>query len=407
MSQKESLFKQLYKCPILSFVEIAVCLPGFSKILLSSSILLGAFIFLSASCLYLEPIEPVNKRPTAIVELRIDQELIYIGDSVFLSGENSSDPEEDELTYEWSIEFEVGSEYPYEECGDEQGSGTCNGGTKPTCCFKPTAKANYTISLRVYDKEGIRSSRVSKEIFVNNRPPEAVITAETPSNEENQYIVSQEIWFHGFLSSDLDEGDELSYTWEVERPSASDSEVFVMLTADEGYNPEDEDPKKKLRCLVIPDVPGTYVVYLTVSDGNRESTATSHINVAKDGAPCIRETSPADASIIPLLVFDFMESHRFEVLRVEDDLDPYPPAGGISFNWEISENKGQSFLPVSGYHEPYLDIYPGEFSPGQEVWIRVKVSDRKTRELECGVEEIRCSLVAGCPQWVTWKIEFR
>lgn len=366
----------------------------------------GVFFLPLYACLYLESMDPVNKPPKAVIEPLVDEESVYIGAEVILSGENSWDPEGDELTYEWSIEYEVGEENPFEECDPAKGSGSCNGGAKPTCCFIPNDKAGFTVSLRVFDERGFRSKLETRLLVVTNREPKAVITPETTPNERNHYTVGQDVFFHGLKSYDLDSDDRLTYDWHVERPPASNTSDFIFEPLDANRNPT-EDQSRQVRCRVVPDVDGTYRIYLTVSDGELTNTAVFPIEVDPDGPPCIRETYPADAVLLPFLVLDGSKTHRLEVLRVEDDLDFYPPAGGIVFSWKISENAGQTFRPVGGYNEPYLDLDPEDFVPGQEIWVRVKVSDRKERELECALWELRCSILAGCPQWVTWIIEFR
>ncbi len=367
---------------------------------------MGVFFFLIHGCLYLEPMDPVNKPPNAAIEILVDENSVYIGHEVVLSGENSRDPEGDELAYEWSIEYEVGGEQPFEECDPAKGSGSCNGGSKSTCCFIPNVKAGFTVSLRVYDERGFRSKLETRLIMVQNREPKAVITAETTPNEKNHYTVGQDVYFHGLKSHDPDSDDRLTYDWIVERPSASNTNDFIFELMDQNRNPT-EDPSRQVRCRIVPDVEGSYRIHLTVSDGELSNADVFHMEVDPDGPPCIRETYPADAVLLPFLVLDSGKTHRLEVLRVEDDLDFYPPAGGIGFSWKISEDAGLTFRPVGGYNESYLDLDPADFLPGQKVWVRVKVSDRKERVLECAQWELRCSILAGCPQWVTWIIEFR
>jgi len=372
----------------------------------TNALLIGTISLVVTGCLYTEKIQPLNKVPQAIIGLRTDQDLVFVGERVILSAESSHDPENKDLTYEWSLEYEVGLEDPYKECGPQANADSCNGGTTENCCFIPLAKTNYTISLRVYDRDGLRSELVQKEVFVNNRPPSAEITTETPSNDQSHYTVGQEIWLHGFRSGDPDEGDALSYAWDAERPPASQSGVFVFEPSNTSYEPTD-DPLARQRCLVIPDVSGSYLISLTVDDGELSHTDERHLEVDPDAPPCISDTSPGDATKNDFLVFDLTQPHRLEVLRVEDDLDAYPPEGGIHFDWTISEDAGATFRPVGGHHEPYLDLFPDDFTPGQVVWVRVEAQDRKERELNCGEVELRCSLVPNCPQWVTWILEFR
>lgn len=361
----------------------------------------------AGGCLFTEEIEQINEPPVAKLELQTSSELIHIGEQVFVSASKSTDPDGDQLTYEWSIEYEVGVEDAYRDCPPQAGAVSCNGGDGASCCFVPQAKTSFTVRLRIYDAEGLRSERKELVIAVNNRPPVAEISAETLANAAGHYTVGQEIWWHAFQSEDPDTGDELSYAWSAERPPGSDTELFVLQPADMEHRATSMG-SEAVRCLIVPDYPGTYVLQLEVSDGQDSDTTDHTIEVDEDQPPCIRDTTPGHSALNPRLFFDLDETRRLEVLRVEDDLDPYPPAGGISFTWQIDEGLGGGFRAVPGYDEPFLDIDPNDYSAGQQIRVRVIVQDRETRDLSsCPPQEPTCSLVAGCPQWVTWEIEFR
>jgi hypothetical protein len=371
------------------------------------SLFLLAGLLSIGGCLFTKKIEPVNEPPTASIELQTGPSLIHIGERVFVSAAKSEDPDGDELTYEWSIEYEVGVEDAYGECGPESGAVTCDGGDGADCCFVPQAKTSFTVRLRVYDDEGLRSERKELVVPVNNRPPEAVISAETMPNASGHYTVGQEIWSHAFQSSDPDDNDELSYEWWAERPPGSDTELFVLQPSDTAHAPT-MLAAEAVRCLMIPDHPGTYVLHLAVSDGQTEESTQRTIEVDEDSPPCIGDTAPGHAAVNPVLFFDLGETRRLEVLRVGDDLDPYPPAGSISFTWQLNEAPAEGFRTVPGYGEPYLDIDTDDYSAGQQIQVRVIIHDRKQRDLSsCSPQDSTCSIEAGCAQWVTWKIEFR
>lgn len=370
---------------------------------IAGSVLLAAGFFSAKACIYYKGIPDIPRPPTAVIVLQSpDEDEIFIGTEVHLSGQDSNDPDGGPLTYEWSLEIDQAGSF--EDCGGFEH--TCNGGTESTCCFIPQADGTFTLKLRVYNDNGFRSSEEERNLEVGNRRPVPDITVETVPNAQGHFVVGQYIWLHALLSEDPDEGDVLTYSWWPEqRPSGSVTGVFVFEPADMDRN-HTSDATDAVRCLVVPDYPGSYSVGLAVSDGTLSATVYQPIEVDPDQPPCIDRTLP-DASIEELL-FDLDEVRRLSVVRVADDLDPYPPAGNIQFTWSIEEHPGEGLREIAGHHEPYLDMDPSEYVPGQQVRVRVTIQDREERDLSgCNINLPECNLTPGCPQWVTWNIEYR
>jgi hypothetical protein len=368
----------------------------------------GVLIFLG--CLYTEKIDPIKKPPAVDIELVTNNETIFVGEEIYVSGQNSQDPDGSSLSYEWSLEYNVGTENAFMDCDPATDTGSCNGGRKSICCFIPLTRTTFTVRLRVSDSDGFQSRPDAGELIIpiNNRPPTATVTVETERNSLGYFTSGQDIWLHGFESTDPDEGDALSYVWEVDRPSGSVTEAFVLQPSDTARNPT-ADPQQAKRCLMIPDHPGMYVVHLTVSDGEESDTISETVIVDVDAPPCIEETHPPHSVVNPWLVFDLEQTRRLEVLKVSDDLDPYPPEGRLSFIWKTEDQAGQGFRTIPGYHEPYFDVIPDDYVAGQVVRIRVLVSDRIARDpyTQCNETQDTCFAEDTCAQWVTWNIEYR
>lgn len=354
-------------------------------------------------CLFVKKIEPVNKRSEARLDL-VTEAPYYVGTRILLSAEQSRDPDGRIVRYDWSIDFDVTDGEGYQDCG--AGYYSCRPGAAATCCFIPTAKTVFTIRLRTLDDRGLFSPMVERTVEVADRAPQALVTRDTVPNDQGHYTVGQEVWFHGLNSKDPDEGESLTYHWFMAtRPPGSSTADFRFVPSDRERSPTD-DPADAVRCLVVPDYPGTYEVGLTVSDGVLDATDTLYFEVDEDVPPCIGATSPdAGASV---LVFSAGEDRRLEVLSVRDDLDPYPPSGWAHFRWFIRYEAEGPLVEVSGHDEPELFLPAGSFDPGQHIAVRVVVRDRVDRDLSgCRPDERECRLVSNCAQWVTWNIEFR
>ncbi|MCD6499469.1 MAG: hypothetical protein J7M25_14345 [Deltaproteobacteria bacterium] len=367
------------------------------------TLILGcAVAFVLSSCLFVGKIEPVDKRPAAVIKIQTEDK-VHVGDMVVLDGQDSSDPDGTVASYSWTMEYDVTQQTPYKTC---PGWGSCDNGHDQTCCFIPTARTVFTIRLKVQDQRGLSSPWDERVVTVLNRPPNSVLSLETKTNLENHFVVGQQIWLHGLSSSDPDGDDTLFYHWQtISRPPGSSTLAYQFQPSDVDYHPTN-DPTLAKRCLMVPDYPGSYEVALGVSDGDDDATDTKHIEVQEDAPPCITATSP-DASA-SRLIFDVGQPRRLEVLLVDDDLDGYPPGGQLSFSWSIQPDPNQPFFPVSGLDEPALNLDPNDYTSGQQVRIRVTVRDRIDRDLSsCSQQSDQCNLVADCAQWVTWNIEFR
>ncbi len=354
-------------------------------------------------CLFVQKIEPVNKRPQADVDL-LTEGPFYVGTRILVSAEQSRDPDGRIVRYDWSIEYDVTDQEAYRDCG--VGFDPCGVGGGATCCFVPMAKTVFTIRLRTVDNRGLVSEGVERTVDVSDRAPQAVVTRDTVPNDRGHYTVGQDVWFHALNSKDPDEGETLTYGWFMAtRPPGSSSAAFRFVPSDGDRNPTD-DPAGAVRCLVVPDYPGTYELGLTVSDGELDATDTLYFEVDEDGPPCIETTAP-DAGT-NLLIFSSQEDRRIEVLSVRDDLDPYPPLGSIHFSWFLQYRESGPFVEVSGHDAPDLFLPAGSFQPGQRIAVRVAVQDRVERDLSsCAQEDRECRLINDCAQWVTWNIEFR
>jgi hypothetical protein len=357
----------------------------------------------AAGCVYTDGI---NQAPE--IEVVKETQTVYIGDEVVISAQNSRDPDGDTLTFDWSIEWRP---LPGGTSTDIPSPADCDRLVpEDKYCFKPQAKAVYDVHLTVTDQWGAsRSTPVDQpvEVTVNNRPPRAELDVVTLGNEFGEYTLGREIRLYAGNSEDADDGDVLTFTWDVEVPEASRD--LLTQTLDENGQVT-ADATRAVFFRMIPDVRGTYRVQVTVSDGTSEDPlvccdeAYRDLHVIEDEPPCVTATDPDFAT--GTLIFDRGEIRRLEVTQVQDDLDPYPGSAQASFAWSMERSPGEGFTVLSGYHFPYLDLDGADYDLGQIVRVRVRPLDRVERDPpQCPESQQTCG--SQCFQWVTWDIEFR
>jgi len=169
--------------------------------------------------------------------------VVNLGDLVALNGSLSSDPEDNTLTYRWTIE-----EKPDSSVTELTGPLTIN----PS--FTPDVEGQYLIQLIVND--GVNDSlpaTVSVTVEDLNEPPTAI-----PLNTSNPAIVNEAVIIDGSQSSDAN-NDPLSYAWSwISRPVGSTATLGDTTAAQTTFTP---------------DLTGVYRLSLVVSDGQVSSTA--------------------------------------------------------------------------------------------------------------------------------------
>ncbi|GAA4360935.1 PKD domain-containing protein [Kangiella marina] len=182
-----------------------------------------------------------NQKPVA--EAGSDQE-VDVGAEVTLSGEASSDPDGDTLTYQWTL-----SSTP------SGSTAVLVAATSMSPTFTADVAGSYTAELVVSD--GVLSSDVDSVTIVAvsaNQKPEA------NAGPDQDVRTGSTVNLDGSGSVDAD-GDTLTYQWEItSKPSASTATL------------SDNDVEQP---TFIADVDGTYTVDLVVNDGTIDSDVDS------------------------------------------------------------------------------------------------------------------------------------
>jgi RHS repeat-associated protein len=176
-----------------------------------------------------------NSPPVANAGL---DQTVFVGDTVTLDGNLSSDVDGDALTYLWSI-----TSLP---------SGSAAALSDPTAVmptFVVDKAGTYVVQLIVNDGH-VGSAPATVTITTENSKPVA-----DAGPDQNVYV-GQKVQLDGNASSDADQ-DPLTFSWSIlSKPQQS----TAVLDSSTIINPS-----------FTPDVPGTYVVQLIVNDGHEDS----------------------------------------------------------------------------------------------------------------------------------------
>ena len=170
-----------------------------------------------------------------------------VGSMVTLNGQNSSDPEGQVLTYDWSLSGP--------SCSTMTSSSIYNGSNvQPS--FVPDCDGVFIVSLIVNDGSQWSDPAIcSVNVASTNRPP----IANAGESQNLGGCAPSSISLNGFGSYDLD-GDQLTYLWSV-LSSPTDSTVSdTSFSSSSAPVPE-----------FTWDVAGSYMIQLQVYDGDQWS----------------------------------------------------------------------------------------------------------------------------------------
>ena len=187
-------------------------------------------------------ISTFNTNPVAAAGA--DQSITQIGTVVSLNGNQSYDPENDAISYFWSI-----TQKPSESLAELSDPHS----VAPTFAADIHSQTNYIVTLTVTDEFGAVSTPDSMTVSFENIKPLAGIIAQSQSVMQGDTVTVD-----GSSSTDGN-GDLLTYNWNfVSRPSASAAQFANAAAAQTTF---------------VADQPGQYIVSLVVNDGFEDSNA--------------------------------------------------------------------------------------------------------------------------------------
>lgn len=271
-----------------------------------------------------------NQPPT--VDVGADQS-ITLGATVTVVA-NATDPDGDPVSFSWSVESRPAGS-----------TAALSSTTAATVMITPDLAGDYVLRVTVSDGRGgeaTDSVKISATAQGQNRAP--IANAGPDQNATTTVAVTLD----GRGSSDPD-GDPLTYTWSfVSVPQGSSATIMLSnITV----------------ATFTPDVPGTYVVQLMVSDGQLSSTDTVTITAAPFNHPPVVTLSLSVGSSI--LVGSGITASGTFTDADDDPLTPTwsldaPDGSGASLALNAGETQATFTADVPGEYVVTLSVTDGE-----------------------------------------------
>ncbi|MEN8131743.1 MAG: PKD domain-containing protein [Pseudomonadota bacterium] len=260
------------------------------------------------------------------------------GATVSLDGSGSGDPQELPLTYQWSFSS-IAADSSLSDADITLGN-------RVTPSFVPDVEGMYILQLRV--SNGAASDTDSIQVIAA-QPNLAPVANAGPDRVTKS---GSDAGLNGGASYDQDSGPvALTYDWIlVSRPMGS-TQTSLDITRADSATPG-----------FIPDVAGSYVFRLKVSDGDK-TNADNVVMEVEDNAPVIAIISPVDGSTVntprPIINIEYSDTGT--------GIDP------SSFHAEINGSDYSGFFsvdPTSAVLQPDFDL------PAGENLLTAKIKDR-------------------------------
>ena len=266
---------------------------------------------------------PANQAPIAVINATPNPGIVPF--TVSFDGSNSTDPDEDNLTYTWLLE---------------------NGETHQGATFDRIYEnpGRYQVQLIVDD--GSLKDTATIEVIAEeppNQAPVAIIMA-NPTSGVIPFLVN----FDGSSSTDTD-GDNLTYTWVFENGVTKNG-----VRASQNYNN-----------------PGNYVVQLIVSDGSLKDTSNIEIvaEAPANKAPIAGFSATPTSGMAPLLV-------SFDASNSSD-----PDGDNLEYSWNFGDGSSGTGLTIAhefinpGSYEVELVVSDGSLTNSITQFIQVDAAN--------------------------------
>ena len=239
-----------------------------------------------------------NRPP--IADAGVDQSASLLS-NVTLNGSGSSDPDGNPLSFNWSIiQAPAGS------------VASLSDNTASSPSFTIDVAGDYTVSLVVNDGT-VNSSADNVTISTLNSAPTAV------AGTDQSKAVNETVTLDGSASSD-DDGDQLSYSWQiVAKPASSSAELLDANSISPSF---------------ILDASGSYEIELIVSDGQLNSSPSKVTISTSNSAPIAEAGQGQSATIGTVIMLDASES---------SDID----GDALSYLWSVTDRPDNSLAELS------------------------------------------------------------
>ncbi len=267
----------------------------------------------------------------------------FVGDLIVLDGTASSDPDNDELAYDWSIVE-----------ADPEGGITLTLEEIATPILTATKRGNYRLKLLVNDGQEI-SEPSYVDVTIGNRQPVANAGVDVSS------VIGGSVQLDGSNSGDAD-GDALTYAWTVLGGTVGGG---VTLSNETGAKPVVNIVER-----------GTYYIQLIVNDGELDSEADKVVISATNEAPVANAGSDAEAEVDTNVMLDGSGSYDPEEEEVTYLWTFVSVPEGADVSFDSSDAETPVFTPNQiGTYTAQLIVSDGVLSSTQD---RVSIVVKKT-----------------------------
>jgi len=360
---------------------------------------LAAIALCASGCFY---VDPINQRPSADI---IDgtSGTVHRGQPMTLTAE-TYDPEGQVIALHWRVY----------SCTDATTPSGCDAdpyyeGSKQVASFNvsvfradnTTPTAALRVILEAIDDHGA-TARPSQELLLS--VDDALPTVTLRKSSAHNFVVGTPVDVYASVDDPDDGPSMLGVTWMLYSPATQPA----FTDTDLGTVPGDAATSHH---QLISQGTGDFNFEVTATDP-MGAKATNNITVTfgPDTAPCIDQLTPMVAP--PGNTEPLQDPTLFQVLVVDDDLDPYPTRvtdqyyGPTQFSWSLLPPGATTRQPLSVVGNS-VAIDPANYTPGDVLELRVEIQDRVPRTLQCPDTDPTCEVVSGsgCFQRMTWKVQ--
>ena len=225
---------------------------------------------------------------------------VFVIQTVLLDGTNSSDVDDDGLTFLWSfVTIPSGS------------TATLSDETLSTSNFTVDLPGTYEIQLLVND--GTENS-VPDTVVINTQNSKPVANA----GSDQTVPIGNTVQLDGSNSNDVD-GDPLTFLWALIAMPAGSTTTLSNLTT--------------VQTTFVADLPGIYVVQLMVNDGTEDSDPAT-VTITTGNTPPIAEAGPDQTvPVQALITLNGSGSHD-------------PDGDGLTFQWTLTNQPTRSTIAL-------------------------------------------------------------
>ena len=260
--------------------------------------------------------------------------------------------------------------------------------------YVPSKVGPHCFRVEVVDGHGA-SATATGQFEVINATPTAQIALKVPEKQTTTYPLFSDFVLEPRLT-DPDSGEVPQHRWTLSGP---DGQAHAVTPC----------PNTPKSLCFHTERAGTYRVTLgaTDLDGGEAPEDTLVLNINEDMPPCIVEPQPA--------IFDVVRDPNTALtlsFAVADDGDPLParatrPSLG-SITWRFRRAGSGALERIVGASERFLTMPAGAFVPGDDIELRVDISDRIDRKLSatCTDEAATCALSPTCLQRMSWRLRY-